>query len=73
MSISTKRVQRMLRAEWPEAELSFTGGGHLRLRFPDGAVVYTASSPSRIHFMTFVRMDVRKARERSKQLAAGRR
>ena len=66
MSISTPRIRRMLREEFPEAELSMTGGGHILLRFPDGARVTASASPSCPHFMSHVRSDVRRAREQAR-------
>lgn len=62
MSISTKRILRELRREYPEAVQDFTGGGHIRLRFPDGAQVTCSASPSCPHFMNHVRQNVRRAR-----------
>lgn len=64
MSISTQRVLRELREAYPTAELSFTGSGHIRMRFPDGAIVFVSASPSKIHFMTYVHQDVKYARLR---------
>jgi predicted RNA binding protein YcfA (HicA-like mRNA interferase family) len=44
--------------------ISVTNGGHLRLRHPNGATVFTASSPSDRRARTAVAADLRRA-ERS--------
>lgn len=64
MSISTQRIRRMLREEFPEAEQSMTGSGHIRLRFPNGTQVTCSASPSCPHFMSHVRQNVRRYTKR---------
>jgi hypothetical protein len=60
--MSTQRVRRMLRDEFPDAELVVSGRDHIRLRFPDGIMVTVSNSPSRSHWIDEVRRDVRRLR-----------
>jgi hypothetical protein len=62
--MSTQQIRRMLRDEYPEATIDMTGSGHIRLRFPDGAVVIVSSSPSKNYFMKHVHADVKRAKAR---------
>lgn len=69
--MSTQRLLRELQAEFPDAQLAFTGGGHIRLRFPCGATVFVSASPSKTYFMNYVRRDVQRAKRLTAERRAG--
>jgi hypothetical protein len=59
---STQRVLRLLRAEVPEAEIKFTGGGHIKVTLPNGKSVFVSASPSdEYFFMRSVKADIKRA------------
>lgn len=60
MAISTKKIQRELKREFPFIQLSPSGGGHIRILLPNGRSVFMAASPSCPHFMKHVRADIRR-------------
>jgi uncharacterized protein (DUF849 family) len=59
---STQRVLRLLRAEVPDAEIKFTGGGHIKMTLPNGKSVFVSASPSdEYFFMRTVKADIKRA------------
>lgn len=60
--ISTQKIFRMLRDEVPEAEISFTGGGHIKVALPNGKLVFVSASPSdERYFLQNVKADLKRA------------
>ncbi|MBU2770090.1 hypothetical protein [Acidithiobacillus caldus] len=57
-----KKIVREMQKRYPRAKIKITGGGHLRLEFPDGSIVFTSSSPSDTRFLLNVQSTVRQAR-----------
>jgi hypothetical protein len=55
-----RKIVRELRREFPGADLEPTGGGHYRLRLPNGRFVIVAASPSSRSFMKYVRATVKR-------------
>jgi len=64
--MSTRKIQRMLQAEYPDAEIGVTNSGHIRLRFPDGVVAYASTTPSDLNFFKQLRRDIRRRRVTTK-------
>jgi len=56
----TRKLERELKREFPFTEIELTGGGHYRLRLPNGQIVIVASTPGHRSFMRNVRRDVRR-------------
>ena len=57
--MSTQKIIRELRAEFPFAEVSLSNGGHIRLRLPNGRLVFVSATPSDRAFMRHVRRNVK--------------
>jgi hypothetical protein len=55
-----RKLERELRQEFPFTEIELTGGGHFRLRLPNGRFVIVASTPGHRSFMRSVRSDIRR-------------
>ena len=62
----TRKIERLLRREYPTFKLSYTGSGHIRLRLPNGAQVIVSATPSDGRFIKNVRTTVRRALSQSR-------
>lgn len=59
---STQKVLRLLRQEAPDAKISFTGGGHIKLTLANGKSIYVSATPSdEYFFLRTVRADIKRA------------
>ena len=61
--ISTQKIIRMFRREYPGVVIDYTGKGHLRLRLPDGITAYAPASPSDHNFFKQLRRDIDRRRK----------
>lgn len=63
---STQKIIRLIKREFPDIDVSFSKGGHIRLQLPNGAKVSVSSSPSdEFFFMRHVRADIKRAMQKS--------
>jgi hypothetical protein len=58
--MSTKKLIRTLRREYPTAKISYTNGGHIRLSLSDGRFLIMGASTSDHRVLTMVRNQIRK-------------
>jgi hypothetical protein len=55
-----RKLVRDLKKEFPSAKIEVTGGGHYRLRLPNGRAVIVAGTPSSRYFLCAARREVRR-------------
>ena len=60
-----RKLVRQLERAFPEAKVETTRGGHIKIKLPNGTIVFTSSTPSDRRTMLNVRGEVRRAMGRS--------
>ena len=61
----TRKIERELQRQFPDAEVTTTHGNHYRVCWPDGRVVIVSNSPGDQNFMRIAIGDARRQQRKS--------